>query len=182
MKNILFLVFVLFLSSCTIYTEKQTEALSRSVYATKDSFDSGRFDLTEEYSNTNTKLVKPPKTRIEIRPIINSNKNRVIMVPSKFRNDSVVVVDSNEYTSLLKDKIIFKQITKDNSSLMNAKKAVEEELVKQAEYKEKMVRDLNVMQKKLLEKDIDLLKCKILIVSLLSVFGVCIYLRIKGIL
>ena len=41
---------ILFLVSCTVYTEKQSEALSQSVYATKDSIDYARIDLDDSYS------------------------------------------------------------------------------------------------------------------------------------
>jgi len=54
---------------CTVYTEKQTEAVSRTVYATKDSIDNARIELAEEYINQTIKLIKPPKNRITIEPI-----------------------------------------------------------------------------------------------------------------
>jgi uncharacterized protein YgbK (DUF1537 family) len=62
-------LYLVCLSSCTVYTEKQSEAVSQSVYATKDSIDNARIDLAEEYINQAVKLIKPPKNRIDIQPI-----------------------------------------------------------------------------------------------------------------
>ena len=56
-------------SGCTVYTEKQSEAASQTVYATKDAIDNARIDLAEQYINEAVKLIKPPKTRINIEPI-----------------------------------------------------------------------------------------------------------------
>ena len=50
------------------------------------------------------------------------------------------------------------------------------------EYNDKMVRDLNIMQRKLVEKDLAILQRNIIIVVLLGTIGVATYLRIKGIL
>ena len=63
MKRILFVVFCFLFSSCTIYTEKQSQALSRTIYATKDSLDEARIDLADKYSAEATRLVKPPKKK-----------------------------------------------------------------------------------------------------------------------
>jgi hypothetical protein len=45
-----------------------------------------------------------------------------------------------------------------------------------------MVRDLNIMQKKLIEKDLAILQRNIAIIFLLVIMGGATYLRIKGIL
>lgn len=64
------LLLSLFLCGCTTrFVEKQSEELSKVVYATSDSIDAGRFDLAEKYSKETTKLVVPPKQRIEVKPI-----------------------------------------------------------------------------------------------------------------
>jgi hypothetical protein len=198
-KKILFLsILVFFLTSCTIYTEKQSEALSRSVYATKDSLDNARLDLADTYSNESTRLVKPPKKRIDIQPVYKKNidnissqskvkptvinKQRVLIIPEKYKNDTVVVVSSVEYEQLLKDKEIYEQIEKDNANIIEAKKEVDQELIRQMEYNDKMIKDLNIMQKKLVEKDLAILQRNITIVLLLALIGVATYLRIKGIL
>lgn len=209
MRNLLLLsFFVLFFSSCTVYTEKQSEALSRSVYATKDSLDVARIDLADKYVDESIRIVKPPKKRIEVNGIYKNvetetsplkknidtigsgskvkptmiNKQRVLIVPEKYKNDTVVVVSSEEYKKLLEDKEIYAQIEKDNVNLIETKKLVDEELIRQMEYNDKMIKDLNIMQKKLVEKDLAILQRNVVIVILLLTIGGATYLRIKGIL
>lgn len=193
---IFFLIFIF--SGCTVYTEKQSEALSRVVYATKDSLESARIDLADKYSTESTRLVKPPKNRIDVKAIYKKNidnitssnkatptiinKQRVIVVPEKYKNDTLVVVSSEEYQQLLKDKETFAQIEKDNAQLIETKNVVDQELIRQMEYNDRMVRDLNLMQRKLIEKDLAILQRNIIIVTLLGSVAVGIYLRIKGIL
>jgi hypothetical protein len=195
--SLLFLV-CLFFSSCTVYTEKQSEALSRTVYATKDSFDHARLDLAEIYSVESTRLVKPPKKRIDIKPVYKKNidvlasqnkkspqfidKQRVVIIPEKYKSDTVVVVNSKEYENLLKEKEIYEQMKKDLDELSFARSQVDEELIRQMEYKDKMIKDLNIMQKKLVEKDLAILQRNIIIVGLIILIAAGIYLRIKGVL
>ena len=50
------------------------------------------------------------------------------------------------------------------------------------ENNDKMIRDLNIMQKKLVEKDLAILQRNVVIVLLLASIGGATYLRIKGIL
>lgn len=193
---IFFLIFIF--SGCTVYTEKQSEALSRVVYATKDSLESARIDLADKYSTESTRLVKPPKNRIDVKAVYKKNidnitssnkatptvinKQRVIVVPEKYKNDTLVVVSSEEYQQLLKDKETFAQIEKDNAELMVARDVVDQELIRQMEYNDKMIRDLNTMQRKLVEKDLAILQRNITIVILMAIIGIGIYFRIKGIL
>lgn len=197
-KLFLFCFIILSLNSCTVYTEKQSEALSRSVYATKDSLDNARLDLADNYINESTRIVKPPKKRIDIQPVYKKNidnissqskikptivnKQRVLIIPEKYKNDTVVVVSSEEYQLLLKDKEVYAQIEKDNASLIETKKIVDEELIRQLENNDKMVKDLNIMQKKLVEKDLAILQRNVVIVLLLASIVGATYLRIKGIL
>lgn len=193
---IFFLIFIF--SGCTVYTEKQSEALSRVVYATKDSLESARIDLADKYSTESTRLVKPPKNRIDVKAVYKKNidnitssnkatptvinKQRVIVVPEKYKNDTLVVVSSQEYQQLLKDKETFAQIEKDNAQLIEARGVVDQELIRQMEYNDKMIRDLNTMQRKLVEKDLAILQRNIVIVTLLVSIAAAFYLRIKGIL
>ena len=195
-RIVFFLIFIF--SGCTVYTEKQSEALSRVVYATKDSLESARIDLADKYSTESTRLVKPPKSRIDVQSIYKKNidnitssskatptiinKQRVIVVPEKYKNDTLVVVSSEEYQQLLKDKEIYAQIEKDNAQLIVARGVVDQELIRQMEYNDKMVRDLNAMQRKLVEKDLAILQRNITIVILMVAICGGIYLRIKGIL
>jgi len=198
LNSILLIIFLLIATSCTVYTEKQSEALSRVVYATKDSLELARIDLADKYSTESTRLVKPPKNRIDVRAVYKKNidnitssskvtptvinKQRVIIVPEKYKNDTLVVVSSEEYQQLLKDKETYAQIEKDNANLLETKSVVDQELIRQIEYNDKMIRDLNLMQKKLVEKDLAILQRNITIIALLAAIGAGIYLRIKGVL
>jgi hypothetical protein len=175
------------LMGCTVYTEKQTETLSQNVYATYDSLESARIDLATYYSTQTTRLVQPPKKRIEIQPIYEAGKvadqdakTRVVVVPEQYRSDKIVVVNSIEYQDLIKDKAIADQLKKDIANQIKSRESVDKELQKQAEYNSKMVRDLNSMQKKLVEKDLAILWRNIIIVSLLAVIGGYIYLRMNS--
>ena len=74
MKKIILLALSLsFLSSCTVYTEKQSETLSQNAYATNDSLNKARVDLAYYYSDQTTRLVKIPKKRINIQPVYQSS-------------------------------------------------------------------------------------------------------------
>jgi hypothetical protein len=186
---------MLFLTSCTVYTEKQSEALSRSVYATKDSIDYARIDLADYYISESIRLVRPPKERVSIQSVYKKdevstekkvdtvvNKQRVLLIPEKYKSDKVITVNSQEYEQLLKDKETSMQLEKDFTSITKTKQLVDAELVRQMEYNDKMIKDLNIMQKKLVEKDLAILQRNIIIVALLTSIGVGIYLRMKGIL
>ena len=183
--------------SCTVYTEKQSEALSKVVYASKDSMEAARIDLADKYITETTRIVRPPKTRIKIDPVykhidtvssgskhdpIIINKQRMVIIPEKYRADTVVVVSSEEYQQLLKDKETFAQIRQDNIGLSDAKKLVDQELIRQMDNRDKIINDLNIMQKKLVEKDLVILRRNIIILALLATVGGATYLRIKGIL
>lgn len=199
-KKIIALI-IFCLTSCTVYTEKQSEALSRVVYASKDSMDAARIDLADRYVTETTRIVRPPKNRILIDSVykkidhhintVSSNskhdpvpvsKQRTVIIPEKYRNDTVIVVNTEEYSQLLKDKEIFIQIQKDTIDLLDAKKQVDAELIRQMDNRDKMINDLNIMQKKLVEKDLAILQRNIIILGLLAAIGGATYLRIKGIL
>lgn len=198
----LFLFILLSLNSCTVYTEKQSEALSKVVYASKDSMEAARIDLADKYVTETTRLVRPPKNRIKIESVyqksiqqhietigsssnrepIPVNKQRMVIIPEKYRADTVVVVSTEEYQRLLKDKETFAQIQRDNEGLTEAKETVDNELIRQLENRDKMINDLNMMQKKLVEKDLAILQRNVIIVLLIALMGGATYLRIKGIL
>ena len=203
---LLLLFFVLFLPSCTVYTEKQSEALSRSVYLADDSFEAGRFDITDSALDQAIRIVKPPKNRENIQPIvksgsssgskrndsvllnvtrdskINENKDNVLIVPERFRGQDIVIVNSDEYRVLLQNKKILDQLKKDYGNLTELKKEVDEELSQQHLNINKMVIDLNKLQQEVIKKRLLILKLYIVIVFLLLVIGGGVYLRMKGIL
>jgi hypothetical protein len=181
------LLFALLLTGCTVYTEKQSEALSQNVYATSDSLNVARVDLAYYYSDQSTRLVKPPKKRIDIQSIYNTGntadidtKTRVVLIPEQYKNDKVVAVNTTEYQMLLKDKTIAEQLKKDNANLLKARTNTDQEIIKQKKFSDKMINDLNTMQKKLIQKDLTILKLTIALIALIGIIGVYIYLRIKG--
>ena len=180
-------------TSCmTVYTEKQSEALSRVVYATKDSLDSARIDLADSYSTEATRIIQPPKERITIQTVYKkpsaiivsggTSSQRVVVIPSKYKSDIVVVVSSAEYEELLKDKEAFDAFKIDHEVLVKAKQEVDDELIKQAEYRDQMIKDLNSMQRNLVEMKLSLLKHRLVILGLSVALAAGIYLRMKGIL
>lgn len=211
MKKTLF-IFLLpfFFSGCTIYTEKRSEALSQAVYATSDSIQYARIDLAKKYAEESKKLAFPPKKRIEISPIstkkqsnaeikkeivknttfsssvdINETENSDILrlvIPEEFKNHKLLVENSDEWQELLKTKEFAEKLQKDNKNLETLKKNVEQELLKQYQMNEKMVKDLNIMQKKLIEKDFAIWQRNVAIVLLLGIIGAGVYLRMKGFL
>lgn len=195
-KAVLICFLLLYSPSCSVYTEKQSEALSKVVYASKDSIDAARIDLADYYVTEATRIIRPPKQRIEVQPIykkeesavISSTKpttlssKRVVVIPEKYRNDLVVVVKSEDYQKLLADKDILEQFKRDNAELLEAKKTVDEELIKQAEYKDQIIKDINNLQKQIAEKDLKILQRNIVILGLFAVVGVGVYLKVKQIL
>lgn len=202
-KNILIILTFLFVfSGCTIYTEKRSEALSRAVMATSDSINTARFDLAEKFAEESIKLAYAPKHKIKITPIVTKRAIKVenskvekpinttlpkeedlrIVVSEKLKDASLLVVKSEEWNELLQTKEFAKSLERDNVMLVNLKREVEKELTLQNEMKEKMIRDLNSMQKKLIEKDLFILRLEITLAGVIGLFMICIYLRIKGIL
>lgn len=180
-------------SSCTVYTEKQSEALSQAVYLADDSFELGRFDVTDVSLDNAIRIIKPPKKKIEIKaiekfvtneliPSSTPKAERMIIVPEKFKNQQVIVVNSSEYQQLLKDKKIFEQLQTDHKALTKLKIDIEQELAKQVAYNNKMIEDLNKMQKELISKRLHILKLYIVIVVMGVLMGGGIYFRMKGIL
>jgi len=100
------IVFVfLMTSSCVMYTESQSESLSRSVYATSDSIQKARFDLAHKYSKQAERIVRPPKERININEIITeettsvSSVNTAVPVNSKAPSKPGSVIASSVITT-----------------------------------------------------------------------------------
>lgn len=196
--------------SCTLYTEKQSEALSSSAYATKDSIDAARVDLAEKYANELIRLVRPPKKRVEIKSwysevpefkvqasanprntkgeaaplpsLTTSAKQRMVVVPEGYGGEKILVVRSAEYEELVKSKQVAESLQQDLAQLAEVKKSVDEELIQQAVHRDKMVAELNELKSSTIELRLALLKRNIIIVCLLGICGAGVYLRMKGIL
>jgi hypothetical protein len=210
---------VFFCASCTIYTEKRSEALSQAVFATSDSITYARFDLASQYSKQAERLAFPPKQRIKVSPIYtartvenntlvkvndqltgNINSPTVVVsqlpsdsketetptlrlvVPEHLKHAKLLIENSNEWTELLKTKQFSIKLQEDYTNLQRLTDTVSHELQKQTEMNNKLVADLNTLQKRVLEKDLAILKRNIAIIVLCLVIGGGTYLRIKGIL
>lgn len=192
------LYFLFILNGCTVYTEKQSEAASKNIYATRDSINAARIDLADFYINEATKFIKPPKNPIKINTIFdnsgttsnkptdkkstNSSQNRVVIVPDKYKNSKVVIVGSSEYSQLLKDNENAKKIAEDNRIKEIQISENQKEIEKQKEMSNKMVVDLNLMQKKLVQKDLTILRLYVTLAISWAIFIVAAYLRLKGVL
>jgi len=187
-----FLIFcTLFIfSSCTVYTEKQSEAVSQNVYAANDAISKARVDLAQFYSNETTRFIKPPKHPIKINAVYEAGqvvkdgqkaeKTRVVIVPDQYKNDKVVVVGSKDYEQLLQDSAIKKQLEEDNKIKDKQLNDNNKELSHQKEMTDKMVKDLNYYQKEVYKLKLSGLWKDIVIVALLTVIGTFIYIRISA--
>jgi hypothetical protein len=188
MRKIL-LIGLLCIASCTVYTEKQSEALSQNVYATNDSVNKGRVDLAYYYSEQTTRLVKIPKHRIPIQPVLQAGKaikgakpsdpTRVVVIPEHYKDDKVVVVGTADYQELLKSKAIANQLKQDNINLIKSKEVTDKEILNQKNMNDKMVRDLNHLQQEIYKKDLAILWRNIIIITLFVLIAGYIYLRMN---
>lgn len=220
MKKIL-IVFLILLCGCTVYTEKRSESLSQSVYATADSIRNARFDKAGEYADQAKRLAFPPKKPIKIDPIITKNFKKIesingtsiikknnnstntsiksniitttnvdeseetvlrLVVPEYLKHAKLLIENSEEWNELLKIKKYKDQLEQDNINLKQLASNVDQELQKQLQYNNKIIQDLNTLQKQLVEKNLHILKLYIVIISLIVSIAGGIYLRIKGIL
>jgi hypothetical protein len=189
MKKALLLM-ALFVSSCTIYTEKQSEAVSQNVYATNDSLGKARVDLAYFYSNETTKFIKPPKHPIKISSVYEADKvvngsskgekTRVVLVPDAYKGDKVVVVGSADYQELLNDRETKKILEQDNKNKELQLIANNKELTKQKEMQDKMIKDLNYYQKEVYKLRLRCLWLSIVIGGLLVAIGGYIYVRMNS--
>jgi len=177
-------------SSCTNYTEKQSEAVSQNVYATTDALAKERVDLAYFYSNEVTKFIKPPKHPVKISAVYeagtvvqkskNAEKTRVIIVPPQYRNDKVIVIGSTEYDELIKDRNEKAKFVQDNKRMADQLVIDNKELVHQKDMKDKMVIDLNHLQQQIYKKDLELMWRNIIIIGLLALIGVYFYAKANG--
>ena len=204
-KTALGLAVMLFLTSCTVYTEKQSEALSQAVYLADDSFEAGRFDVTDTAIDQAVRIVKIPKQRQKIEPITRSEPSpktqesvsvkpnavitpdpyrgkHVLLVPERFKDQEVIIVNSQEYQKLIEDKKIFLQLQDDYKTLQELKITVDEELLKQIAYNNAIIVKVNQLEKEVIAKNLLILKLYIVIGGLILTLGAGVYLRMKGIL
>jgi hypothetical protein len=189
-----------------VYTEKQSEALSQAVYLADDSFEAGRFDVTDFAIDQAIRIVKIPKTRQTVNSVTvtqetskqlekaaTNNENtktahtsyedkKVLLVPERFKDQEVIVVNSHEYQKLLEDKKTFTQLQGDYKTLQTLKKNIDDELTKQTEYNNQLIIKINSLKEEVANKNTLILKLYITIGGLIFTMVAGIYLRIKGIL
>jgi hypothetical protein len=205
-KYTLALFAIFLMPSCVVYTEKQSEALSQAVYLADDSFEAGRFDVTDFAIDQAIRIVKIPKTRQTVNSVTvtqepskqlekaaTNNENtktahtsyedkKVLLVPERFKDQEVIVVNSHEYQKLLEDKKTFTQLQGDYKTLQTLKKNIDDELTKQTEYNNQLIIKINSLKEEVANKNTLILKLYITIGGLIFTMVAGIYLRIKGIL
>ena len=122
-------------------------------------------------------------------PIVSSefdNQSEVpvlrLVIPENLKHTKLLIENSEEWNELIKTKNFYNQLEKDNQNLKRLAEDIDAELQKQMVMNNKMVQDLNIMQKKLLEKDLAILKRNIVIFVMAVLMGGGVYLRMKGIL
>jgi len=226
-KLVLVTAFLFFIPSCTVYTEKRSEALSQAVYATSEGIKNARLDKAYEYSEQAKRLAYAPKKLIPVpqyhtkeikkitainssittvqassnnkvkpldKQVINSNVMYMtnnndetetvlrLVVPDFLKDAKLLIENSNEWNELLKTKEFKEFLEKDNERLEKLKSDIDAELNKQLEYSNKMVLDLNNLQKSVLKKDLLIIRLYIVIGLLIGAIGGGVYLRMKGVL
>lgn len=224
-KKIFIIITLMFLcvvnNSCTVYTEKRSEALSQAVFATAEGIKNARFEKAAQYSEQAKRLAYPPKNPIPVPPIITKNLKKVqavntstsisgnssytlpkmstsiitstsykdeeetflrLVIPESLKHAKLLIENSEEWDELVKTKEFKDQLEQDNLRLKKLAQDIDDELHKQQKHNNKMIEDLNKLQKNIIKKDLHILKLYIVIVFLLIAISGGIYLRIKGIL
>jgi hypothetical protein len=163
---ILIFLFCFIGSSCTIYTEKRSEALSQAVFATSEGIKNARFEKAFEYAEQAKKLAYPPKNPIKIPPIltkkiksissVNTNNDIKTSPGNSSRTDKLVsnIITSTSYKD--EEETILRLVIPEN--LKHAKLLVEnseewKELLQTKEFKEQLEKDN--LRLKQLAQDID---------------------------
>jgi hypothetical protein len=188
MKRV-FLLLSCLLMSCapTRYIPKDSEPLSKAVYAASDSIDVGRIDLADQYTKQAKTLVDPPKELIIIKPIISKVKpsdvgKNVIVVPPSLKGMEIVVVGSDEYKKLLEIKENASQLQTEFENLQKEKEEVYKALVEQRDAKSQLLRDYDSLVLDLKDKQLALLKRNVIIGVMGLAIGLYIFLKVRGLL
>jgi hypothetical protein len=186
MNKKIVLLAALFFTACTPrYIEKQSEPLKQAVYGVNDSLDKGRIDLAWYYSNETTKLVSPPNTRLAVKGVYqtvdvkkNTTGQRVVILPEQLRGDKVVVVNTDEYKELLKDKDIANQLQAE----LTEKDKFTQSIIKQKQINDRVQAELLTSYNKALttiaQKDSAIWMRNFIIAGLLALIGSYIALRV----
>jgi hypothetical protein len=188
MKRV-FLLLVFLLISCapTRYIPKDSEPLSRAVYAASDSIELGRIDLADQYTKQAKTLVDPPKQPIIIKPIVSKattadvGKN-VIVVPPSLKGMQIVVVGSEKYQKLLEIKENAEQLKIEFENLQKEREDVYKALVEQKDARSQLLKDYDKLVLDLKDKQLALLKKNIIIGVLILSIGLYVFIRVRKIL
>lgn len=181
------LVFLLISCAPTRYIPKDSEPLSRAVYAASDSIDLGRIDLADQYSKQAKTLVDPPKQFITIKPMVSKatssdiGKN-VIVIPPSLKGMKIIVVGSEEYKKLLKIKENAEQLKTEYENLQKEKEEVYKALAEQREAKSQLLKDYDKLVLDLKDKQLALLKRNVIIGVLGLAIGLYVFIKVKKIL
>lgn len=192
MSKVLLFCGCLFLTGCLpVFLERQSEPLKQAVYGVNDSLLEARIDLAWFYSNQTTKLVEPPKNRITIKPLIKNeatdstgNKvtltdgTRVLVLPEQYSNDEVIVVNSKAYNELIKSKNIIEQLTKEKKEQGIFVNTVNEQLKKNNEANDKLLKSYNEARILIAKKDATIWHRNAIIAVLLLLIGGYVALRV----
>ena len=132
----------------TPLAEREKDAVSSGVYATKDSIDASRYDLAKHYINETTRLVPPPKKRINIPEFLTDQKKvkkqikgqpviqgpvrqKYVVLPAGEMMTNIVVESSPEYVVLLSN----------NQDLAKREKKAQENLITLKTITDKVIQD-----------------------------------------
>ena len=176
MKYILALLTSLLIRCKTPVVLKSSPEVSIAAAAIEDSFAAARVDLADKYTNTLLMLVSPPEKRIHIEPVYKNGK-KIVVIPDRYKNDSIIVVGTDDWNNLLKIKDVANQLANDTFNLNNQITNVREELISQQKVKEQLAADNTTLIIK--NKDIKNtnLKLQISILGLLIIIGGYLYLK-----
>ena len=140
MKFYVLLTFMLFsfiFSGCntskTEYVEKFSDQLKTGVYATHDSIQAGRGDLSQKYIVEVTRIVPPPpaEKRIPIKPLINQKTGKkYVFIPDHLKESKVIVVGSDEYAVLTASNSVLRtEIEETNKRVDEFKKETDQAII-----------------------------------------------------
>jgi hypothetical protein len=142
LKLLLISISFLLFASCggIYYSKKDSDILSRGVYATQSSLVVSRVDLASKYINETARIVTPPKNPIKVLPLERKTKNaqgvetseRIVVLPENAPANTIRV-NSTEFQELLKDKQTLANYVKGEESWKGYSNSVETQLRKDAE-------------------------------------------------
>jgi hypothetical protein len=178
MRRYILLFCILLLASCALFRDlsilKQTEIVSQNTYAIKESAETGRYDLVDFYTKALTRLIVSPETSLSVSPIIDKDGRYVVTLPSRFTNQRILVVGSEEYQKLIQTQAIAKQLLEENIKLIKNTSDIDNAVREQAEAldslyyeNEKYKTQTKLQSENLSKKNIIILSLSILIIGYL---------------